>query len=243
MKSRSAIFHFFRMGGLTLVFGLLCILPSFGQGDIDQLTTKDFHFGPKAGVHITNLYNSAGPLGARSRIGYAGGGFVHYRIIPMLAASVEIQYQQLGSDTHFGISLNNFGSDAGSNIITHNLDAPVLLHVYAPTTGSIQPKLLAGAAFTYNFFSQVNSYRNINIGGTSSYPTLIRENRTGEFNPFEIGILAGAGIDTMIGDLMIAVDLRYRFGLYNVTDIVSNAVVNEDSSVFRGWMLNVGVGF
>ncbi|HAA11534.1 MAG TPA: hypothetical protein DCE41_07480 [Cytophagales bacterium] len=242
MKSRSAISQVLRGGGLALLFSTILSFSALAQGDIDQLTAKSFYFGPKGGINLSNIANDSGPAGL-ARIGYSGGGFAYYRIIPLVAASVEVQYLQLGSNRHFGISYIDAGEDAGSNILTHNIDIPVLANVYAPVVGNFQPKLLVGPAFTFNLYSENISYQYLNIGPTV-FPAVTRENRSSEFNLFETALLVGVGADIPLANLLITADLRYRQGFTNVTDIVnSSSAISEDNNIFRAWQLTVGVGF
>ena len=241
MKFRSAISHIIRGSGLAILFGIMLNAPAFGQGDIDQLLDKKFYYGPKGGINFVNIYNDSGPTGT-ARIGYSGGGFAHYQFLPWLGASLELGYMQMGSNRHFGISYVDGGSDAGANLITHNINAPLLAHLSLPNSGAVRPKIMVGPAFTYMFYAEDYAVQYLNLGSVV-VPVTSRTPRTGEFSPFEVALDVGAGVDFSLGNLLLTGDIRHRRGFMNATDIVTGGAVSDTNNVFRGWQVSVGVGF
>lgn len=243
MKIRSAITRLIRGSSLLLCLGTLLYLPAHAQGDLDGLVSRKFFYGPKAGVNYSTIINSAGSTGIL-RLGYSGGGFGQYRITDWLAASLEVQYLQMGSNRHYGINFLESGYDAGSSLMSHFVNTPVLLHVYIPTgNGKLEPKVVLGGAFSYNWLTMQRSVNFITSGGAVAIPITSTYNRTGDFNPFDVAMLAGLGLDVPLQNMLITMDLRYRLGFFNTTDIVTQATLVEDNNVYSGLQFSVGVGF
>lgn len=237
MNNRNAISHLFRYCGVVLAFLLIV-----GQATAQE-ADKKLYFGPKVTGNFSNIYNSAGPTGA-AHLGYGAGGFVQYSILGILSASLEVQYLQMGSDQQFGITYANYGdTDIGADLVTHNIDVPVLAHVYAPfSLGNMRLKAVVGPSFTYNYYSVAKSDQYLTLG-SSTWPVATKENRSGDFIDFETAGLIGAGAEMPVGNFMLFADLRYRIGFQNVTDIVSRSVVNDDTNTLNALMVSVGLGF
>lgn len=93
--------------------------PLLAQDDREQL-----HFGAKAGINISNIYDSDDQqFEADSKIGFVGGGFVSIPIGMYLGVQPEVLFSQKG----FKGSGSFLGTNYNFTRTTNSLDIPIYL--------------------------------------------------------------------------------------------------------------------
>lgn len=94
-------------------------LPLLAQDDREQL-----HFGAKAGINISNIYDSEDQqFEADSKIGFVGGGYISIPIGMYLGVQPEVLFSQKG----FSGSGSFLGTNYKFTRTTNSLDIPIYL--------------------------------------------------------------------------------------------------------------------
>ena len=175
--------------------------------------------GVKAGVNVANIQfiEEEEHIDFDSRIGFAGGLFVVWPADARVALQVEGLYSQKGAKlAATGVELN---------LELDYVDFPTLLRVSTPRAAN-------GVSFHGfggpSFGARVRARATGNFEGTSGGADL-----GDELKPFDIGLVAGAGVD--VGRVVI--DARYTWGLTNI-----NRNPREDDTTIRNRVFAVMAG-
>ena len=172
---------------------------------------QDREFGAKAGPTFATLaFEPDDTADHDHRISADGGGFF---VLP-LSRTVAVQLE--GLFTSRGAKLFDPEQQLTGAILLQYFEIPVLLRASGPTWGSKALHVFGGAypGFRLSAKREVSAVANSIRSGA-------KETINNEIEPFEFGILAGAGLD--IGR-RIVIDGRYSHGLTAINTDKSDGV-------------------
>jgi len=90
------------------------------------MSAQEIHFGVKAGLNYSNIYDSQNKsYSADGKLGFAVGGFVSIPLVGMIGVQPEIQFSQKG----FQAISNILGSEVKLTRTTDYIDVPVFLSI------------------------------------------------------------------------------------------------------------------
>jgi hypothetical protein len=90
------------------------------------MSAQEIHFGVKAGLNYSNIYDSQNKsYSADGKLGFAAGGFVSIPLVGMIGVQPEIQFSQKG----FQAISNILGSEVKLTRTTDYIDVPVFLSI------------------------------------------------------------------------------------------------------------------
>jgi len=193
----------------------------------NQTIAQDVQFGAKAGIsfYSTTFSASAGGFSfeetSDSKLGFALGVYAVVPFHPMFAFQPELMFVQKG-----GTETDEFFGDEFETKITLNyLDVPLLLRFNVPIQGNVQPYLVAGPTIGFLLSATVSDDDD-------------SEDFSDELSSLNYGLSIGAGV----GIDQFNVDLRYEFGLADISDSDNGFGGDVDYST-SGIMLTVGYSF
>jgi opacity protein-like surface antigen len=106
---------------VTAIAAVAFMAPALAQDDDDR---NVLHFGAKAGINISNIYDSDDDqFEADSKVGFVGGGFISIPIGTYFGVQPEVLFSQKG----FKGNGNFLGVDYGFSRTTNSLDIPIYL--------------------------------------------------------------------------------------------------------------------
>ena len=110
---------------LTVAAIILMVSNLSAQDDNHGDTRDHLHFGVKAGVNLSNLYDSQRQeYNADSKLGFVGGIFIS---IPILDKIIGIQPEVLFSQKGFSASGSVLGADVSFTRTTNYIDVPIFV--------------------------------------------------------------------------------------------------------------------
>lgn len=214
---------------------------------------KPISFGIKAGGVFSGFTNHQ-EVFTSMRGGLAAGAFFEYKPLSLLGIAVEANYIQEGAFHAnpfliYPASTVNYTEDiykTTSDIRLHTFQVPVLLNIRAPKiSGNAVPKLILG--YSFDFISQAITKDMYMINGTStSIPMESRgkEDVTSSFGSFNMGPVAGFGIDFTGENLTYMFEARYKVGLKDISNLGSlNSINNQYDFSVNTFTVTVGIGF
>ncbi len=205
----SVVKHFF----LATIFTLL-VTPVFAQ----------LSFGIKGGTNIaeysfkqngTNLDQESingFTLGAVLEIGLGGNVYIQPEAVFIQKGS---QLQVLNDDNKFNVNY---------------LDIPVLLKIKVLNSNLFNVNLLGGPSFGLALGGEQTSGGqtvDVNFGGEDG------------FKRFDLGINAGGGIGVNFGSIGLFGDVRYLFGVSNISDDADREIKNKGLNLSVGLMFRI----
>jgi hypothetical protein len=108
----------------TLIIAITTLALSATAWAQDEDDRTQLHFGPKAGINISNIYDSDDQqLKATSKVGFVGGGFISIPIGKYLGVQPEVLFSQKG----YTGNGNFLGADYSFSRTTNSLDIPIYL--------------------------------------------------------------------------------------------------------------------
>lgn len=106
----------------------------------------------------------------------------------------------------------------GGSLVTKvdYLEVPVMLRYDASSTGTVTPHFGAGVSLAYQTRCKVEA----SGGGMSASVNCseLEDEQDITFKTFDVGLVAGAGIDLKSGSTTYTIGARYTFGLTDLTD-------------------------
>lgn len=134
---------------LYIIILMICILLPFTmQSQIANETQENFYFGVKAGLNISNIYDTkAEDFAADYKAGFVGGLFFKIPIGNFIGFQPEILYAQKGYNASGQTEGNNFYTY--SRTTTH-IDIPLLLQLKPFSTFS----LVVGPQYSYMIYKK-----------------------------------------------------------------------------------------
>jgi hypothetical protein len=185
----------------------------------------------RTGVATGANFNSFTQPG--TTIGINGGIFLRYHPISFLEAQLEILYSLKGGGRHDFVRL--FDQDAGTqgnltsvtylnrSVLLHTLEIPLSLRLSLPDLeeASIKPNLLLGFSYAYVFgaFEQKDGLFTFS-DGIQVLLSNLEENITSDVQSYNLGYLAGIGIDfSLENGRVFTLEFRYHRGINNLNKI------------------------
>jgi len=179
--------------------------------------------------------------------GYGVGGFATLPIVGPLSVRAELLYVSYAGTTDDITKPVDLGAIESvtyknRNLRFHSAEIPVMAVVNLPFLKSLNPKVSAGYAFSYNIFVyQIsdNDYSAKDANGaakTYSY-TNTTENVTSEFAPTNSSVLGSLSFNFE----RMHVDLRYQQGLVNLTQ--SNAETGRYPGDYKSKTISISLGY
>jgi hypothetical protein len=221
-------------------------------------------FGPKVGFVRGNIAQDFENV-ADARSGFAGGGFISYRVNDWFSVSGELMYARFGANLRPGTSIwNLYVTDfngmpqlgiedfddidiAKSSLNMHNVDLNAFA-VFHPAMlrGAVQPKLFVGPALAYNMYTRAQQRAVLNIfnpdAAVSQSPEFsANRNWSSRINNWDIGAVIGAGLDFNAHKLKYSIDVRYRAGVSQINAFRNQ--VNQNDFQSQNILIMFGIGF
>jgi hypothetical protein len=181
-----------------------------------SMAQENVSIGPIFGTSISNLRGDIS--NNHWKAGLTVGGFYNYSSRSGFGFSGQLLYTQMGA------KVNNKTDEINLNY----LQVPLFATFFFGQRGNeLRPKLFLGP--TANFLLSARNEDSESIRGD-------RNNR--QFNPFDLGITGGAGLNYLINDkVWLNFDVRYGIGLLDVSKNPSVFLANNN------WGINMGVSF
>ena len=165
-----------------------------------------------------------------SMLGINAGGFFEWNLGKFFSMEAEVLFTQKGySYDYDDYTFGPIYLGIATNVWTFNyLEVPLYIKLRLP--GKVSPYLSLGAAVSMLLSGSVE-----NLNTVEWQLTLDEFGAT--FNTLDTGILAGAGVDIVLGKLLLNIDARYTLGLM---DLSPDLVYPLSHGVFA---ITTGLGF
>jgi len=182
---------------------------------------KPLSFGIRAGYSAPVLTVDNQPVFV-SRLAPVIGGFAQYRVLPWVAASLEVVYTQYGGNS---ISptliyspdspiLDNLGK---TDLSIHSIEVPISAKIGLPgMTGAVKPFISIGASAA--FFLQANVMNYYIEDNASGFPYLYNANNivSSRLKKYDYSCISGAGMEFQGDKLNFSIEIFYRIGFSNL---------------------------
>lgn len=213
---------------------------------------KPIAFGLKAGGVFSGFTNHR-EVFTSMRSGVGAGLFFEFKPISILGISVEANYLQEGAFHAnpfliYPASTVNYTSNlykTSSDIRVHTLNVPLILNIRAPKmSGNVVPKLMLG--YFYDYYLKAVSQDMYMISSTSDLPLSSRgtEDVSSSFKSWNMGPVAGIGVDFNGDKLTYMFEARYKVGLREINNLGSlNSINNQYDFSVNTLTVTVGIGF
>lgn len=206
--------------GASLVAGLLLAAPAAAQ---DAPFHPRFRFGITAGANIADMSDTDG---ASTRNGMIAGGTLTMQLLRDFAVQPELLYAQKGVEGTF--TDDETGERVKLTLKNDYVEMPVLARYTFPLRAPIRPFVLAGPSFALS----ANCEAEGSSGGVSAS---VDCDRFASLNDFDVGGIAGAGLEMPVGRNAVTLGARYEFGFSEVFD--------ESTAKNRAWSILLGIRF
>jgi len=215
---------------------------AFGQAESES--SSGFSYGVKAGLVSSTFASEYQKITLRhteSRTAFSAGLFGEYQFTDFLGVSVEALYAQEGvlrADPRYLYYYTDYWSDnmlltkVNSNVIMHNIVAPLTLNAYLPEMSGMRAKLYAGGSFDYMHKVYARDLLSVSSEDLSLVlPQRSREDVTESFEYYNISALVGAELKYD----MFSVDVRYKVGMMPVSNL---ATFNYENTYRQDFSVN-----
>src|SRR5688572_19978012 len=188
---------------------IVCAVMVVVAGGASSALAQERQIGIKAGVNVASLVFDGAEVDSYNdrRVAFLAGGFGVWPLGGPTALQVEALFSQKGAK--FSEDLDDFEA----SLELDYLDLPVLLRIQVPVFGSSRLHIFGAPSVSFRLAA-----RNKAAGTGLQFDQGEIENIEDDIEPFDFGIVAGAGVD--IGR-RIVIDARYSWGL---------STINKDSS-------------
>lgn len=200
----------------SLLLGCAFLLPS---------ANAQVSFGIKGGTNIAeHSFKEQGTTINRASInGFTLGAVLEIGLSENVFVQPEAVFVQKGSELE--------APTLGEKINVNYIDIPVLLKVKLLNTKLINVNLLGGPSFGLALNGEETDANNqtidINFGGEDG------------FRRFELGINAGGGVGVNLGSIGVFGDVRYLFGVSNISDDANREIKNKGLNLSVGLMFKI----
>ncbi|HEX5409813.1 MAG TPA: porin family protein, partial [Gemmatimonadaceae bacterium] len=173
-------------------------------------------FGVMGGLNLASMGGSDAS-GLDSRMGFLVGGFAKFQVAPKIAIQPELFYTQKGAKQSMD---DGNGGTVTLHIKPSYVELPVLARMdfsMAPDAGA-RPFILLGPTFALKAgcqFSASDAGASSSVGCSDAAEQLQEHV---DAKSFDMGALAGAGIDLRAGAHTMSLGLRYEYGFTSVFD-------------------------
>ena len=187
--------------GMTFVILLFVVGGLFAQS-----------LGIKGGLNLSTLTGDD-VEDAKTKLGFAFGGFYTYQLNEQFAFQPEIFFTMKGAKFEDEI----MGYDYEETDYLNYIEVPMLFKMMIPSSSSVMPNLFVGPALAFN----ISATYKIEVDGDED------DGDIEDINAMDFGLVFGAGAD--LGK--ITIDGRYNLGLTNIPDVegdpkVKNSVIS-----------------
>jgi hypothetical protein len=215
---------------LFLVF-LLIIL--FRINLTAQESVSRFSYGLHLGSSFSGFTHNQ-DIFSQKKSGFSGGFFAEIKPAPFLGISLDVDYLMEGA-FHVNPLLIYTQSSVfypggliykyASDVTLHSIHVPLLINIRPITTG-VSPTISLGYSFDY--FLTAHSRDMIMASGTSPLPVTDRsiENVSLSFEKWNMGPVAGVGINFPGNKFNISFDVRYKVGLRDINNQAGLNTIN-----------------
>ena len=206
--------------------------------------TNPLSFGIRAGFSAPVITVDNQPASI-NRIAPVVGGFAQYRVLPWVAASIEVLYTQYGGNNISPLFIYSPDSPILNNLVKtdlniHSIEIPVLAKIGIPgMSGAVKPYLSVGGSAAFFLQADATNYFLVNNG--VNLPILNSANNivTSRINGYDFSGIAGTGVDFQGDKYNFSIEIYYRIGLSDL-----NANVNAYAPSYRtnAFGLKIGIG-
>jgi hypothetical protein len=184
--------------------------------------------GVLGGINMTNIDFSATDISLHfdQRIGASGGAFFRYDFREGFGLQVEGLFSQKGTKT----SALDFEGDGGLDefdILINYIEVPILAHVGVKAGTNTMVRLFGGPAFAFRLGDR-QELNDVELDDADDF----------DIKSSDVGITIGGGLDIN----RFLVDLRYTFGLRNISDDTGEEGAPENLDI-KNRTFSVMVGF
>lgn len=234
---------------LILTF-LFFTIPIINAQDASSGGGLEVNYGVKAGLVSSDFASEYQKLeSTESRTSFSGGLFADFKFTSHFGLSIEALYVQEGTMRlnpdyiyYEGSISSNEGSltidKVNSNIIMHNLEAPLLINYYIGNN-DYNARIFVGGSFDYIY----NVYAKNLLSYSSDNAAYVLSDRkmdvvSSSFTQYNIGAIIGAGISYNI----ISIDIRYKVGMMPINNLATYNYNNSYKEDFSTNVLMISIG-
>lgn len=218
---------------LILVF-LLIIFPLINSTAQEQENTGQFSYGIHLGSSSSGFTHNRETF-SLLKSGFSGGLFAEYKPVSFLGISLEADYVMEGAfhiDPALIYSQSSIYYSGGSvyrsssDVTLHNIHFPLLINI-RPIKSGVSPTISLGYSVDY-FLTAVSQDMIMAVGTTGPIPLSKRssENVSSSFQKWNMGPVAGIGINFPGNKFNISFDVRYKVGLRNINNLAGLNNIN-----------------
>jgi hypothetical protein len=199
---------------LLLTLSVLAFAPVAARPEVTD-------FGVKAGVALSNVFGRD-VYDQRFRAGFSYGIFMTYKFGRTFALQPELLFVMKGSKY-----VNGQGPDAYRETMSlEYVELPILAKFYFPLFRGFRTHVFAGPAPSLNIRARVDA----RFAGES------QEEALDNIKGFDLGLVAGAGIEVPVGKGRITFDVRYTAGLMTLSKEPEAQIRSGSVSFLLGYM-------
>jgi hypothetical protein len=241
------------MKKILLIIVMLVSLSNLkAQNEGSRIVLEKFYVGGKAGYGIVNFESTDAEekdFAKRTFNNLVFGIVAGFKVSSRLSVQVEGNYAQYGADNimpEYIYSENNplITPYSSTSTVDHvdmdlfYLDIPLTLR-YSPTDGGLAPYFYAGVNWGINMSGYTTIERAIN----DTQGVIYREFQDGiseqiQYNEF--APLAGAGVNLNIGKFTVFGDVRYKYGVMNLSNVMNGlGFTNSALWISAGLLFNL----
>ncbi len=200
----------------TIAVVLFCLaIPTYAQ----------VSFGIKGGVNVAEFsFKDQGTTIPQSSVnGFTLGGVLEIGITDNIFIQPEAVFLQKGSELNTSIT--------GLKTNVNYLDIPILLKVKLINAQLLELNLLGGPSFGLALNGEETT-----VGGQTIDVNFGGENG---LKRFDLGINAGGGIAIRLGSISVFGDVRYLFGVSNISEDANREIKNKGLNLSVGLMFKI----
>jgi hypothetical protein len=202
-----------RIGVFAVASLLICLLAVPAQGQMSA--------GIQGGVTLADLGGDV--TGTDMKVGFAGGAFFGYQLHEYFRLQVAGQYVQKGAKEE----------DGDGKIKVDYIEALVPLTLTIPIENSpLMPRVYAGPAVAFEMSCKITD------GDSVDCEDVGQKTKSVDF-----GVFFGGGVDFMVGNGAIMLDVLYNLGLANINDEADSdefSVKNKNFQFMAGYRFFLG---
>ena len=208
----------------------------------DNQSGKPLSYGIRAGYSYSSLAVNKQAATASCSAPIIGG-FVQYRVLPWVAASVEVAYTQFGGNSISPLFLYNPDSPIlinldKTNLKINSIEIPISAKILLPgMQGAIKPYLLVGASAAFFLQADANNYYLVDNGTDLEFQYNANNVVTSKINKYDFSYITGTGVDFQGDKYNFSIEVFYRIGLTNL-----NANTKTYAPDFRANAFGVKIG-
>jgi hypothetical protein len=236
----------------SIIIFFLLSSGSFLKAQEGGSSGKPISFGIRAGGVFSGFTNHQ-EVFTSMRGGFCAGAFVEYKPISLLGVSAEVNYVQEGAFHAnpfliYPAASVNYTTNiykTSSDIRLHTVQVPVLLNIRAPEiSGNVVPKLILGYSFDFLLKANSQDMYMISNGGDIPLSSRGNENVTSAFQSWNMGPVAGLGIDFNGDKFTYMIEARYKIGLKDINNLGSiNSLNGQYDFSVNTLTVTLGIGF